>query len=854
MPRPIALLVIAGSCLAASVASRGQEPPPADEGEKAALQAKNLAAFQAFRSLVAAQSYKLSDDELTAMVDAHLRNQAGELPRKPPKPEDLQALLDARFLQAYNTMIGKATQGLDPDGKLGIELRLKDYLQEHGRLRDEAQARYRQYVQKDLPKALKKINSQMVQAQVAKLRQSLIAYLADKRLTAAQIEDAFEHSREGELVIALQRAVLVTCDAQLQRSLLADAYTEFTRYVQTAVSNGTRQLKEQVDAGNGTPQAQTCEGMEKELRQRLRGLVEEQVKKARSDPLWVAYGTFSLAEKNLPEAARRHFDHRVADATRLVSDEFGLGKRAVPNNHSEGIRMQITDNLPEHYDPEISKARLQPWVERVAWADRQWVAEHLAAAVTKATPPFDRGYSPKQFTADVDHALKEGTEAKKAWGGFQALLINIYLEKVTPLVRESLAQDQARHFAPQLADHEWRPSEDEIIGLTDNLDRARLLGLPVWKERPPQEREVLRETWNLWLKSAHAAMELGRQAVVGQEKLVYESEKVITDRIRDSANKDPAHWTDQYVQAVQKAWQAVPGVPAAEYPGLFAVTKRKIADTVARLLSEAAQEQLEGKRRAAQDGRKSPPPATSWLADGDRPKSDALVPGSEKKRTEPIHPIGPSDATKRAAGTEQGKDKGATKTAAVRTAAEYSKILEAQNRIVDQLEPMIREETGKACDEGQPLRLSARTEKYVQETTVQWQQSPLSSMSPNLLPPLVQRIEGLVAETWEGASRHTKGNADQQPKPIGEDRGDSREEGGDEDGFGWDGKGLHIRAYQIGFWTVLFLLFVQSGCWWWNIKYLREYIAARRRGEPAKRLPTTPPRVLSVMGDGRRLT
>jgi hypothetical protein len=60
-----------------------------------------------------------------------------------------------------------------------------------------------------------------------------------------------------------------------------------------------------------------------------------------------------------------------------------------------------------------------------------------------------------------------------------------------------------------------------------------------------------------------------------------------------------------------------------------------------------------------------------------------------------------------------------------------------------------------------------------------------------------------------------------------------RSGGGIGPGSGSDGDapdGTALRFYRIGFWALLFMLIVMSGCLYWNIKFLRYYYLARKNG------------------------
>jgi hypothetical protein len=893
MPRSIVLLVIMGSCVVVVAASYGQAPS-ANIAEKASQSAEDLAAFIAF-SRKASQPYTLNNDELEAIVNDYFSKQGAGTLRKVPEPNDLKALLDAQFQMKFSKLISEAMEGFAPDRRSDIEKRLKEYLSRNPSIGEEVKKSYQEYAQKNLPKALENVKKRMVENQADNLQDVLRAYLDNKGLTMAQIENAYTRNEESILIDKMRDDILKACDDQLRMSLLADSYTILRGMAQKVVENGTRQLREQMEVGNRALKAQTCEGLEKELRELLHKLVDKQKQNAGADPSCVAFGEFPLAKEHLPATAQQWFDTRVAEATRQVEAELLKGTQSIPRERTDAIRKQIADNSSDYYETERSKTLLKPWIEQRIWRnDRQWIIKYLTDVVFKENSEFDRGHSSDQFNKDVDHALAGGAKSKAAWNELQIFLLGKYMDSV-PDIRRSIAEEQARRYAPELAAKGWRPSEEQITEQKGDMNRQQLLKLPVWtKGQPQREKDVLSETWDLWLNNARDALKTGWQAYVGQEKLIDERRPVYFERLKDKANRDFASLREEYTQDVLQKWTAMPGTAPREYPDLFTDIKRRIADIVAELLSGFAQDRSDGTSQIAQSEPKTslpsePSPGTSPVSGSSQLKTDARgldasgfpankspphdsnagqteLPdqkaknsgaaqpevtengpnGTDASQSDPNHsedrklgaaskqPTKSETETTKAGETEQQNDPDPTGEPTDHKVAEYAKILEEQNYLVDQLEKAMRSEMEKALESGQPFDAEKWINKYLAEMTKKWILSPYAWMWPKILPPIAQRIKGLVAEYWLNADRVGLGYSDMKRFPYSGGGGDDPNGQASDDGFGLDGRGYYMRAYRIGFWTILLLLCIQSACWWWNIKYIREYITARRRSDPTR--------------------
>jgi len=232
---------------------------------------------------------------------------------------------------------------------------------------------------------------------------------------------------------------------------------------------------------------------------------------------------------------------------------------------------------------------------------------------------------------------------------------------------------------------------------------------------------------------------------------------------------------------------------------------------------------------------------------------------------------------------------------------EVAETRKAQRQIVYQLEPLIRAEVKESPVTQETLKVEYWKDEYVRRATDIWGQDARSRDYPDLLPPVVSRIDELVRDILvasivgkvrvrqeEMVEQHRAGTNNKESiiKLIRQDpdatyekyrglfvnrvsdqwQNDTSPEaillrkthpkllesverlisgivveavparerlsankGSDGFGEGDSPTGFHYKFYQIGFWTMCFLVLVMAGCWYWNVKYLRAYIAAQRR-------------------------
>jgi len=504
--------------------------PPAAAGQEArtetgivdsALHAKDLAAFQALRKLVANRAYKLTEEQLTDLIKRNLDQRSSTPPHKAPTIEDLNGVLDEHFEVIFAAMLRKSVEGLDESRTRELQRRLEDFVEKHGKVRTEARQRYQTYRRGQLPDDLARATRRLVEDQVAQLHKGLVAYVAGGEPSTESIEKAFRSHDKGPIVAAVRDGAIQTCDAQLRRLLLADAFERIQQEAERVVSNGVRQLESQLDVLDDEPKSQTHQGIVKELNARLTAVLHGQSERSKTDSLWGSYGVFPMAKTRLAEQSQRHFDRRIAAATDQVMREFSGGMWTVPDEHQSAIRREIEKDVGSHHRAADSRELLTPPIREMVQEHRRRIAQVMQAKTRQAPSQYDVDRPLELLQRDIDrHVNAAGTEAHESWRRLQDSLTAEYGQKIVPMVRGEIARDQVRRHAPSLARETWRPTEQSILERAGRFTRQHLQDLDVWSGGLPTEKQVLDETWQLWTNSAKALLREGSNALTAQWGLV----------------------------------------------------------------------------------------------------------------------------------------------------------------------------------------------------------------------------------------------------------------------------------------------------------------------------------------------
>ena len=388
-----------------------------------------------------------------------------------------------------------------------------------------------------------------------------------------------------------------------------------------------------------------------------------------------------------------------------------------------------------------------------------------------------------------------------------SILTQQYAELVEK-IRGTIATDQARHYAPGLVEKSWRPTESEIEGIRQSPGRPGLQqvrGLSAWKLPPPAAHEVLEEAWGIWRDGAQAGMEIAWQAIVGQGDTVADRRDPMATRMRQTPGRAAAEWITEYTRAVEEKWQRQQTAAANDYPGLFAVTKEKIRAVVSELLGQVTKEREAEARRLAVEAQRPKAvekPAVQSPSVTPRAQSSSSPAEGEKTQATTGAAAGTGPGTGQggsgqggSGGGGEGKGPGLGKGPGGSGEKVDPRIvvLALQNKIVDRLEPEISKDIRRRAEEGAKPDLRSWKEQFIQRATVEWQEHELSKQFPELLPSVVQRIEGilvrlflrlypdleyltfqrqlkLVDENWVGA----KGKGESFQEAPERPRGDSR--------------------------------------------------------------------------------
>ena len=804
----VVVIVLSWWMIAASPAGKAEEPPVINDAKSAAISAKDLAAFQAFRSLVASQSYGLSDDELQGIIEQHVSALDGQPPHAMPAAADLQATTDKRFQQINDSLLRKATQGLDPEGGLGLEKRLREYLDHHDQVRAQFRARYDEYLNKEFPTAVDRVGKRIASEQAKKLREALAGYVAAGKLTAARVEVAFEQGKQEELIAVVVREVLQNCDASWKRSLLVDAYRGFERNVRKAVSNGVSQLQERLDALKAAPNAHTLAGTVKELQARVDAVNDRQTKLARSDSLFGLYVDFPLVQSRIQKAARWHFDRALAAVAQRLVDDLRTGTKRIPDEDRQAIEKEIRNDVRAHHEATSSRELLKSKIDTMVVADRRWIPAAVKTSVETAHSPFDGDFS-QQDSQDIDRFLDAPNgAASESWLGLKSRLGEQY-GKAAGEARSTIAAEQAEQHAPGLASKAWRPTEKEIGDDSgQQMDPARLRTLSVWKAAPPGDTDVLDETWSLWRFGARTGIEIGKQAMTDQRNVVDRLRDQMADRMRATRGWSTADWINEYSTVAQGEWKENGGSAATDYPALFLATRQRIHAVVIELLGIVAHEREdEATKRAAEpkaqkdaelrDERRAPPPQAE-----------------KKDTTRPLPEIQAKDGGSKA--PSGGKQSGGG--ASVTESMSDGKGTRIEGSGAGGPPGTTELDKGRSGTGGSSLAKGTGHKGSG-----------------------VDRVEE-TQKTWSGG-HYSDG--------YGDGYGDGYSDGyadGHGHGYGDDPYGLYSTVYPIGFWGLVIIAFIMAGCWYWNIKYLRVYYNARTTEVDP---PRQTPNLLRVLGPRR---
>jgi hypothetical protein len=791
------LLGICSSVLACSLEATStawQDTPAAPRANDPAMAVNDLAVFTTFQAMIASHSFALPDDKVRDVVFAHLRKDRSQPPRTMPTPEQLQAELNLDFEASWNAMIVKATTPLDPQGKLKLENRLRDYLRQHTKLRSTTEARHDEFLKTDIPKTLERVKGQIIQEQKSILSE-VLQNVVSADMPGQQLVNDAQVGDKTKAIETLAKEVLRKTTESTRETLLVESFDTLSAAADRVVSDGVLQLEEQLRVFENQPAAISRQGIPREFERRLEKIAADQKAQRNDDRLRPAYGVFSRAQQAVPTETRRWFDQRVTDCGKRVLEEFARNKHPLPEQDAETLRKLILDNPSAHHQRAASLQAVEPNIQEMVGVGQQWIANDLVDSFRQSKSSDDTGYAEDSFRQDVSDILdSESTQGHDAWIDLKNVLRRHYDEQVFPRVRADIRDLQAKTHAPSLVDKNksWTPTEEHLLSCNLPLSQTELERLPVWLGSPPRPKEkMLQETWELWLKAAEESLGIAENARSGQLEVVNSLEPAFRDRILNEAKRTHEEWVTVYCELARAQWQTVRSAAAMRYPNLFQTTINQIDANVTKLLPLVESEQAEKQRVLAEmkDTPKTPPV----------PDDNTRQPNPE----EPTQPLVPSEPV---ANSTQPKNAEANQDAAAKDAAGGS--------------------ADAGASDGQ--QESGQTKESIEETG---KEPPADEAKPEETKPDEGKGEG----TGDGKDAKNGGGEDGD-KSEDRKRGDSQidltstlavqiAEGE---------KSLADLLYRVGFWILLFVVLVMSGCWYWNVRYLRRVLAQYKPPRPLK--------------------
>ncbi|MHB8952324.1 MAG: hypothetical protein ACYC4U_05040 [Pirellulaceae bacterium] len=771
---------------AANAWSAPQDAPNNSSADDPAVLVKDLAVFESFRLKVAAHSFALPDDKVRHVVVTFLRKNAAESPKiespkTMPTAEQLETDLDVGFESLWNKLIEDTTTELDPEGRQALAERLRLFLLENTKLRAETEREHDDFLKKDLPKALDRVKEQMVQEQSAALVEALKKVTSPEMPGQQMVNDALAGDKTPAVDTLTRAVVKSVIDEELRDTLLVESYQALSEATADVVLDGVAQLEEQLQLLEKPPEAISQPGIEKEVEGRLQRVAASQHTRRRGDPLRPSYGVFLRATQEVPAQALRWFDQRVADIGNRMWEKVATAERPFPNDDNETLRQLILADLPAHHQPSASSRAAQATIQSLIDRYQPWIVDDLVKALQKSKSADDRSYAEASFRQDATSILNaEGSQSHAAWSTLRNTLKKRYETELLRTVRNQIADQQARQYAPALMDNNWRPTEADL-NIQIPFERETLADLRVWSTGPPSSKEkVLQETWDLWASAAREALEVAQDARDGQLQIVQDLKPEIHERIRQDQTRNHDAWVEEYSRVTVDKWRVERNSnnsrrasAAAWYPDLFSTTTALIEQIVAELLPlvESERNPIEPSEPAMHEEPEQPPTSQELLPT-EPPVQDpeSPTPSTSQEETEESGAAGKSEnAAESAAGGGQDET-GSGKEEAEDESSEESADEESEA------------EGAKGEDEGKKKTKEAEGGGKKKGSKQDGKRKESASVSA------AQRI------------------------PTERDMAD--------------------LLFHIAFWTLLILVLLMATCWYYHVRYLRRLLTQYRRTSP----------------------
>ncbi len=580
------MLVFTMAC--GSYALQGAPAPQSDATPS--RKSLDYAAAAAFAKLMESRSYTLPADKVRDVVLGVLRNDSSQPPKHLPAAEQLQNQLDPNFDDAWTEMINQATAGLDPDGSLEVAKRLRASLVENPQWRNKAKAEHDDLLKNELPKALERLKGALVEEQKKQLIETLKSVVSTDLPGQEHVNGAALSGDQAPATKVLTDEVLGKLPKELLEIVIVESFEALSEAANNVVADGVAQLEQQLESLEKSPAAVSRPAIEKEIQNRLQKLADGQQASRAGDSLRPSYGIFARAQQEIPDKSQHWFDQQVARCGGLILEELALNKRHIPREDEQTLRQLILSDPARHHQLAESWQSVQPAIQEMVDRGQQWIVEELLKACRQSSSPEDREYPEERFRHDITEIVTApDTRGHASWSRLQKVLLERYKTDVLKTVRDTIAAEQTRQYASLLADQKWTPTED-LLQIPLPLADATLKQLPFWNSRPPlPENIVLREAWDVWLKSAQAALEVTHQAHDGQLQIVDSLEEGIRQEILKDPEPSLDKWVKQYSLRTTQLWREQGTTVAAKYPQLFSTTVDRIDQIVAKILPLVAQ-------------------------------------------------------------------------------------------------------------------------------------------------------------------------------------------------------------------------------------------------------------------------
>jgi dihydroneopterin aldolase len=748
-------------------------PAPADT-KKPAQNTIDYTAVLTFREVMKSHSFALPEEKVKEVVLACLRKDTARPPKSMPTVEQLQGDLDLDFEAAWTEMIDAAAAGLDPNGKLNVAVRLRNFLVNNPQLRADAKEGHDSLLKNDIPKALERVKGTLVKEQQDQLIDALKGVASQDMPGQTRVCDSVVDRTPA--INMLTTAVVEAIQLELRETLLVESFAALSEAADNVVSDGVTQLEEQLQVLEKQPAAVSRPAIQKEIESRLKKLADRQQAQRAGDPLRPSYGVFSRVNQDIPVKAGSWFDQRVADVGNRVFGEVASGERRIPSEHEEILRRLILANLPAHHQPSGSLRAVQSKIQEMTDGGQQWIVADLVKALQLSKTPDDQNYPEKSFHRDINGILtNKDSLGYVAWSNLQKVLQRRYETDLLSAVRKKIADELAREYAPELMNNSWSPTEAVFRSSPLPLQPDTLTNLRVWKNAPPQPKEtVLQETWELWLNAAQEAFKVVQEALNGQQQVVEELRSGILDRISNEQERTLVEWVEEYSRDATDKWKKERQAPndprakaATRYPDLLPTTTKLIEQIVKELLPLAEDEKA-AKQPVAPKMKEEPPqqpvPEQPPQADSQPKAPEVFAPNAGQGSTGESEPQGKTDGSGESGevggqgksdeeGNGKAEDKGAGESAGE--------------------EPKAGDGKGEGEDEGGGKKKKSKRNDGKDELA--------SAAAPRMAP----------AE-----------------------------------------RSLADLLFQIIFWILLILVLVMALGWYWHVRYLRQLLGQYRRAGP----------------------